>query len=1550
MLLADATSYCQQANLLISTPSTTSAATVPVAVSTRDCSSCASSIVKSTATFEFQLSVPTIEPGHPSPASGSVLGKYFITLNVRYLVMDGVLPPFFVADFVTPATGVITSQHTGIPFFSSQDPLVTVFLLQVPAGNEGVSAVNIRHSNSNATTVSFDFTYIPDTTPVISLVQPREVSALGGQTVQLLTTYLTNMSNGMPMQIAFANISLIGSYTSSSETTQQMVEFVAPFANIESQQTSSVQLTYEGTVIAARLGHLPLPQIDYIECSTSSSCTGTVGQSITIDVWVSFIPLSCDCRPAGCTANTYLPDCAGTCTDVVADLGSHGHGTITLINRDDGRTLVRVVSQPFVGSSLGIVTAELKIHSDTRFKLSFDILVEAAGTPVLVGDYSSIYLLTTGHEQVNVQVAHMQVAAASELEVTFDGISTSASSFSINSTSDQISFNFLSAALADSKAGGTAQVVVTKAGSYPVLSVAFSVFIQAALVPTFHSASPPFVDLSSLGGSHSIRILVDNVVAYGAAAVAMNFSTQTLVLAQSVVASRPSLSSNLLQLDVVLAAGVQAGNWEVWMTFTEGSAPQYVFTYLIRDPVPQVLSIQPSTAYTSEQVVLSIRHLDLSTASTSTVQVRFTTQAGSVYYGLITALSDEAVTVQVPDIGQASDVNSIDVAVIAPVGTALFEKAFDWKVSERPNPLMISPTSGLQYGGFEIVTTAEGFVGELTANDFFINFGDTSITEFTVTRTLAAIHRFTFTAPIGLQSGTIKVNAGLVANTYSNVSYNIRISDASAPYLSGSVHPSHCYTQGGGTVSALIKSFPPNTNATAVVNWAGNTNVTAQTVITDTPGLSKDVQVTFAVPESTESTTHIEAVSIIFTSASPAITVSSEFVYSAMPAPVIYMNVSKAIYSGGTYIQLSLRNLGPRSASSELIVLFASQYKALVVSTVCKDSPSACENGLVECGVVVVTPQMTSLSEMGNVLVQAYWSDLGIGRAASSQELEICNPVLPSIPEGSIVPEEGYMTENTQVIVQAYGLLFAGQHYSDKDDIYAYFTPEGSTTQLPVACTGNQWIDSAEGNRNSITLIMPSYTTTSTVQITVQLRRISSIKATTSFTYYAIPSVAPRIQANPLIGPLTGGTTVLVELTSFYLCPLTTDLSVEFADSELSQYSWSVDWVSSSFDKTTVEVSTPLITNPADVYNSTTSAMQDLLVRIYPTKLFANKDTYGATFTFKYKPFSPVITELSPATGLIVGGMQARMTLANVGGITQASQLQIVVGQSVVPSTEISIYEKLDGILSIEFAAPSGSAGVANVVVQFTDGRPDASCDPAACNGFDYTTLTGAAVVLYGPSPSGIMTSSLQTEIKLGVSNFLPIVSAAAALTVTCNNNLVAADVLHYQANGNESYITLQMPQMSTAGLYSCTLQQTTANPNPATFDLTVSAPEVSVQEFYPLEAVVSDLVTVSVNNIVPSALSLVWLSGSTWVVLTPQTAVHTARLAQDSDRVWSGGTVATFSMPDAGASSLMSIGIRESGANVNRDQFEATHLPLHVFMLFRSETCCRASGEIHSQ
>jgi hypothetical protein len=1537
LMLTDDTSYCEQVDLFVTTPAVVDAATVAVVVLLRSCNDCASIQADSTAIFEYQLAIPTLEPGYPAPASGSELGKYFIDVNVRYLVMDGVLPPFFWADFVNPDTRAVTSQQTNTPSLSSLDSMVTHMQVQVPAGAIGIAPVTIYSATNTNSSVSFNFTYLADTTPSISLVIPGEVSALGGLVVQLIAMHLTDVSNGMQMEVMFGNTALVATHQEqSADSTQDIITFTPPFTDIRVTQSTDVQLVHQGLSIYTQISHLPLPQVSYITCSSSSTCSGTAGVPLTIVVYLSDIPLSCEYRLDGCTVDTYLPDCSDTCTDVVAEFGSHGQGLVTSISRDNANALTQleIQSPPFLSNLLGAVTAELSVHADTRFTIEFDVLVEAADSPT-VDSHSREYLFTSGNEEVTVQVSHLQVSQPSALAVTFDSISISFFDFSINSDSTQISFSFLSPLLSDSKAESTVQVVVSNTNLQPSLSASFTVFMEAPPQPAFVSADPVFILLpSSQDQLHFVSILVSNVLTYEAEAVEVNFTSPVfgIVQAQNVVATRLSGSNDQLQFGFHLAADIEAASWDVDIKYSAASGAHHIVTYLIQSPAAQILSVEPGSAYTAEELVISTRDLDLPTDA-STVDVKFTTRAGDIYYGLVSALLGQTVTVQVPAIGHLDNLNSIDVAIITPLTTVLLERAFDWKAAIMPTALKLSPNSGLSYGGFAVTTSAEGFVSvgntntELAANDFFVMFSGTSITEFTVTETLSSdatktTHEFQFTAPEELLITTAaQIVVGLSAETFKNVSFGIRIDDAGAPYMSGMLYPSQCYTQGGGSVSAIVNNFPPSTDASAFVTWSGGANVSAQTVVESTSGTSKDVTVTFTIPESPDSATHQEVVSIVFGSTSPPITVSSDFTYSALPSPSLYMNVSRVVYSGGTVILLTLQNLGPRSAGSELVVLFAQSYTAVVKSTSCKSSTSACDDGLVLCEAVVETPQMQTLIEMGNVLVQAYWSDLTISRAAFSEDLEVYNPVLADIPTDAITPSEGYVTENTEITVEVYGLVSNGQHYSESDDIYAYFVSAGSSTQVPVNCIDNQWITSVDGSRNSIKLTMPTYTSAGAVTLTVQLKQVASIKASTSFTYYDIPTTSPQVQGTPLTGHLVGGTVVLLELTSFYMCPSKNDVVVEFTEPSLSHYKWEVDWISSSIRQTSVEAISPLVSS-TDVYNSTTGAMKELTVRVYPLELAAFKDTYGATVQFKYKPNTPTITKLEPTSALKVGGIQAKMELENVDGITQTSQLQIMFGQEIVPTSQVAVFPQLSGILSVEYTLPAGPVGLVDVLVKFTDGRANATCDGSGCVGFVYTTLTGPSNVLWGPFPSRMSPTTTQASFQLGLSNFLP-VSSVAELTVSCDGVVLDVQVLQYQAIGEESYLTLQVPQMSVIGTHSCVLQQTD-DPNPASFNLTVAAEVISVREYHPIEADVSTLMSVTINNVAPTDLEMVWRTGSDWTTLSLKSSNYTARLSQDADGVWISGTIATFDMIDAGVTTAVQFGIRDpQNLESNIDEFE---------------------------
>lgn len=186
-------------------------------------------------------------------------------------------------------------------------------------------------------------------------------------------------------------------------------------------------------------------------------------------------------------------------------------------------------------------------------------------------------------------------------------------------------------------------------------------------------------------------------------------------------------------------------------------------------------------------------------------------------------------------------------------------------------------------------------------------------------------------------------------------------------------------------------------------------------------------------------------------------------------------------------------------------------------------------------------------------------------------------PYTPSIPSAPS-PEAGYLIENTPTTIEVYDLAVNGQYPSQSSAISAYLTVPGSNIKTVVQVQRCQLATTADGTRmNSITLLMPSYTSAVTATVTVQLTAAQSVVAATSFTYYELPKEAPQLQANPTVGPITRRTKVLIELQSVIVCKTTSDVVVQFEDAVLGNYTWEVGAMSSTMTKTTLEVFSPLI-------------------------------------------------------------------------------------------------------------------------------------------------------------------------------------------------------------------------------------------------------------------------------------------------------------------------------------------------------------------------------------
>ena len=660
-----------------------------------------------------------------------------------------------------------------------------------------------------------------------------------------------------------------------------------------------------------------------------------------------------------------------------------------------------------------------------------------------------------------------------------------------------------------------------------------------------------------------------------------------------------SEATSYTQLGISLPSDLAAAMYDVYIKFSSFERPQLVFAYLVQVGNPQILSIAPISAFASTEIAIATRTPGGGQVSWSSSDLEVTfSQAGSVLgVGSISSVSSQnLVTVLVPHIDSLQNIVGVDVSISTPQGTATITQGFDWLAPVMPNGLSVTPMSGLNSGGFQVSCTVEAFVTlnqtEPTAREFFVTFGATSITDFSVqylsstSEAAQSICQFTFTAPTALQAGLMELLVGLIAEPHKLVSFGIRVDEAAEPYLSGLLSPSQCYSSGGGTVSATISNLAPEALATApVVTWAGTTNVTAETTVA-----GNDLAIRFPIPKAQMLGTHSESINIVF---GPTV-IASTFLFKELPAAEIsFMNVSTIAINGGTPVLLTARNLGVQSAESKLSVVISAGnliFHAIVSSTVCDVGASGCDAGLAECTVVFVTPQMFSLTETGAVLLQVYWEHLGVTQAATSQALHVYNPAQASIPANSVHPAEGYVTENTRVSIQLFGMSVYGQYPSAKDAILASFTAPGFTAPFELQVVQCQLVTSADGTQmNAVTILMPTFTSAVSVTISVQLKLAPTLRASADFMYHSVPTAAPRLQASPLTGAVSSRTKVLLDLSPFYVCATPSDVVIEFVDTALQRYAWDVVGISSSMQQTTIQVYAPVIASGdyAHVYEAT---------------------------------------------------------------------------------------------------------------------------------------------------------------------------------------------------------------------------------------------------------------------------------------------------------------------------------------------------------------------------
>ena len=366
------------------------------------------------------------------------------------------------------------------------------------------------------------------------------------------------------------------------------------------------------TNLTTDLAFSPLPAVDYVSCDTSQyqSCAATTGATIDLVIVLKNVPTNNEYRPSAATsAATFLPDCSASTTDVCGDVavnfGSEGAGVVSSVTRKGSEVEIAVASPQF--SAVGTTSVSVVVLEDTRYSITFDQNVVANGSPKLIGDYSAIYRIQAGGELVSVEASNMDVTQVSELQVTYNGVSSTVSQFALGD--DSITFSLTTSLVASSFVDSSVAVVISKVGSSS--SVTFNVFIDAGPQPQFDSALPPYILITS-GGSRKLIITTSNV---------KNFVTDsglriyfiyggTNLTATGVAAYRPTnwqdSGNNRLYVEVdtpaAIADGEMAGEWTIQLRVVSDISG-YIgldirFGYTFRLPDPQLLAVTPNQGYT----------------------------------------------------------------------------------------------------------------------------------------------------------------------------------------------------------------------------------------------------------------------------------------------------------------------------------------------------------------------------------------------------------------------------------------------------------------------------------------------------------------------------------------------------------------------------------------------------------------------------------------------------------------------------------------------------------------------------------------------------------------------------------------------------------------------------------------------------------------------------------------------------------------------------------------------------------------------------------------
>ncbi|WP_228796579.1 beta strand repeat-containing protein [Nocardia nova] len=718
------------------------------------------------------------------------------------------------------------------------------------------------------------------------------------------------------------------------------------------------------------------------------------------------------------------------------------------------------------------------------------------------------------------------------------------------------------------------------------------------------------------------------------------------------------------------------------------------YTYLA---VPALNSISPSQGSTAGGTTVTLTGSGL----TGVTAVNF----GATPATSFTVDSDTQITAVAP-----AGTGIVSVTVTGPGGTS---NPVTYVYVVVPTITSISPTAGPTSGGNNVTITGTGFTGPLT-----VRFGTTATT-FTVNSPT----QITAVAPAHA-AGTVQVTVTGSGGTSNGVAYTY----AAVPTLT-TVTPTAGSVTGGTTVVLT------GTNLTSATSVSfGGTPATSFTVNSAT-------QITAVAPAHAAGT-------VLVTVTTPGGTSNGvPFTYVAVPTlTAIVPNVGSV--TGGTTVVLTGTNLtGATSVSfggtpaTSFTVDSATQITAVAPAhaagtvLVTVTTAGGTSNGVAYTYVAV--PVLTTIAPSsgpiaGGTTVVLTGTDLtgatsvGFGgtpatsftvnsatqitavapaHAAGTVLVTVTTPggtsngvaytylLVPTLT--AIVPNVGSVTGGTTVVL-------TGTNLTGATAVSFGGTPATSFT-----------VDSA----TQITAVAPAGAA-GTVQVTVTTPGGTSNGV--AYTYIAVPTL---ITAVPNVGPVTGGTTVVLTGTN-----LTGTTAVNFGGTPAASF--------------TVDSATQI----------TAVAPAGTAGTVQITATTAGGTSNGVAFTYVAVP---TLAGITPPAGSVTGGTTVVLTGTNLTGATAVSF-------GGTPATSFTV----DSATQITAVAPAGAAGAVQVTVTTPGGTSNgvvytyvavptlvaAVPNVGSVTGgttvvLTGTNLTGATAVSFGGTPATSFTVDSATQI-----------------------------------------------------------------------------------------------------------------------------------------------------------------------------------------------------------